>query len=99
MAVERIAIVGAGPAGGRAAEALRGLGYPGEVLLLGDERAHLLPSGLAGREPIARQHGPHRLREQRIRRVDYPKTIHLGATECVDDELHRHAPVDAALAE
>ena len=37
MGLERIVIVGAGQAGARAAEALRGLGYAGEVLLLGDE--------------------------------------------------------------
>lgn len=34
---ERIVIVGAGQAGARAAEALRGAGYGGELLLLGDE--------------------------------------------------------------
>ena len=37
MTRERIVIVGAGQAGGRAAEALRAAGYGGEVLLLGDE--------------------------------------------------------------
>ena len=34
----RIVIVGAGHAGGRAAEALRGAGFKGEVLLIGEER-------------------------------------------------------------
>jgi 3-phenylpropionate/trans-cinnamate dioxygenase ferredoxin reductase component len=38
MGRERIVIVGAGQAGGRAAEALRQQGYVGEVLLLGEER-------------------------------------------------------------
>ena len=37
MASERIVIVGAGQAGGRAAEALRREGYKGEVLVFGDE--------------------------------------------------------------
>jgi len=37
MATERIVIVGAGQAGGRAAEALRREGYKGELLLFGDE--------------------------------------------------------------
>lgn len=37
MAGERIVVVGAGQAGGRAAEALRAAGYGGELLLLGDE--------------------------------------------------------------
>ena len=34
---ERILIIGAGQAGGRAAEALRGAGYAGPVTLVGDE--------------------------------------------------------------
>lgn len=60
MALERIVIVGAGQAGGRAAEALRALGYKGEVLLLGDEphepyeRPALSKSVLLGDEPAAR---------------------------------------------
>jgi NADPH-dependent 2,4-dienoyl-CoA reductase/sulfur reductase-like enzyme len=37
MALERIAIVGAGQAGGRAAEALRREGYKGELIIFGDE--------------------------------------------------------------
>jgi NADPH-dependent 2,4-dienoyl-CoA reductase/sulfur reductase-like enzyme len=35
---ERVVIVGAGQAGGRAAEALRAAGFAGEVVLLGEER-------------------------------------------------------------
>jgi anthranilate 1,2-dioxygenase ferredoxin reductase subunit len=60
LAVERVVIVGAGQAGGRAAEALRALGYPGEVLLLGDEprepyeRPALSKGVLLGEEPAAR---------------------------------------------
>lgn len=38
MGTERVVIVGAGQAGGRAAEALRGAGFAGEIVLLGDER-------------------------------------------------------------
>src|SRR4051812_25100473 len=37
MALERIAIVGAGQAGGRAAEALRREGYKGELIIFGNE--------------------------------------------------------------
>ena len=60
MPVERIVIVGAGQAGGRAAEALRGLGYGGAVLLIGDEphepyeRPALSKGVLLGEEPLAR---------------------------------------------
>ena len=56
---ERIVIVGAGQAGGRAAEALRAAGYAGEVVLIGDEaqepyeRPRLSKSVLAGEEPGA----------------------------------------------
>lgn len=38
MTVERVVIVGAGQAGGRAAEALRAAGFDGEVVLIGEER-------------------------------------------------------------
>lgn len=38
MPAERVVIVGAGQAGGRAAEALRAAGFAGEVVLIGDER-------------------------------------------------------------
>lgn len=50
-------IVGAGQAGGRAAEALRAAGYPGEIVLLGEERhepyerPRLSKSVLLGEEP------------------------------------------------
>lgn len=60
MALERIVIIGAGQAGGRAAEALRALDYKGEVLLLGDEphepyeRPALSKAALLGEEPAAR---------------------------------------------
>jgi NADPH-dependent 2,4-dienoyl-CoA reductase/sulfur reductase-like enzyme len=56
---ERIVIVGAGQAGGRAAEALRAAGYAGEVVLVGEEahepyeRPRLSKSVLAGEEPAA----------------------------------------------
>ncbi len=52
-------IVGAGQAGGRAAEALRASGRPGEIVLLGDERhepyerPRLSKSVLLGRKPGA----------------------------------------------
>ena len=52
-------IIGAGQAGGRAAEALRAAGYPGEVVLFGDERhepyerPRLSKSVLLGEEPTA----------------------------------------------
>jgi p-cumate 2,3-dioxygenase ferredoxin reductase subunit len=54
---ERVVIVGAGQAGGRAAEALRAAGFKGEILLLGDERhepyerPRLSKSMLLGEEP------------------------------------------------
>ena len=60
LPVERLVIVGAGQAGARAAEALRGLGYPGEVLLIGDEphepyeRPALSKGVLLGEEAAAR---------------------------------------------
>ena len=60
MALERIVIIGAGQAGGRAAEALRGTGFKGEVLLLGDEahepyeRPALSKGVLLGEEQAAR---------------------------------------------
>jgi NADPH-dependent 2,4-dienoyl-CoA reductase/sulfur reductase-like enzyme len=60
MALERIVIIGAGQAGGRAAEALRVAGFKGEVLLLGDEahepyeRPALSKGVLLGEEPAAR---------------------------------------------
>jgi NADPH-dependent 2,4-dienoyl-CoA reductase/sulfur reductase-like enzyme len=38
MSAERVVIVGAGQAGGRAAEALRAAGFAGEVVLIGEER-------------------------------------------------------------
>jgi len=56
---ERVVIVGAGQAGGRAAEALRGAGFPGEILLFGDERhepyerPRLSKSVLLGEEPAS----------------------------------------------
>ncbi|MCA1835369.1 MAG: NAD(P)/FAD-dependent oxidoreductase, partial [Actinobacteria bacterium] len=37
MAADRIVIVGAGLAGAKATEALRGQGFDGEILLIGDE--------------------------------------------------------------
>ncbi len=37
-ATERVVIVGAGQAGGRAAEALRAAGFAGEIVLIGEER-------------------------------------------------------------
>ena len=58
-ATERVVIVGAGQAGGRAAEALRAAGFAGEVVLLGEERhepyerPRLSKSVLAGEEPAA----------------------------------------------
>jgi NADPH-dependent 2,4-dienoyl-CoA reductase/sulfur reductase-like enzyme len=58
-ASERVVIVGAGQAGGRAAEALRASGYPGEIVLLGEERhepyerPRLSKSVLLGEEPGA----------------------------------------------
>lgn len=58
-ATERVVIVGAGQAGGRAAEALRAAGFAGEVVLLGEERhepyerPRLSKSVLLGDEPIA----------------------------------------------
>ena len=60
MPLERVVIVGAGQAGGRAAEALRALGFKGEVVLLGDEphepyeRPALSKAVLLGEEPPAR---------------------------------------------
>ena len=54
---ERVVIVGAGQAGGRAAEALRAAGYTGEVVLIGEEahepyeRPRLSKSVLIGEEP------------------------------------------------
>jgi NADPH-dependent 2,4-dienoyl-CoA reductase/sulfur reductase-like enzyme len=57
--IERVVIVGAGQAGGRAAEALRGAGFAGEVVLIGDERhepyerPRLSKSVLLGEEPAA----------------------------------------------
>lgn len=60
VGVERIVIVGGGQAGARAAEALRSLGYAGEVVLLGDEphapyeRPALSKGLLLGEEPPAR---------------------------------------------
>jgi NADPH-dependent 2,4-dienoyl-CoA reductase/sulfur reductase-like enzyme len=54
-----VVIVGAGQAGGRAAEALRAAGFKGEILLLGDERhepyerPRLSKSMLLGEEPAA----------------------------------------------
>ena len=54
---ERIVIVGAGQAGGRAAEALRAAGFAGEVALFGDERhdpyerPSLSKGALLGAEP------------------------------------------------
>jgi anthranilate 1,2-dioxygenase ferredoxin reductase subunit len=54
---ERVVIVGAGQAGGRAAEALRAAGYAGEVVLFGEEphepyeRPRLSKSVLVGEEP------------------------------------------------
>jgi len=60
LAPERIVIVGAGQAGGRAAEALRNTGFKGEVLLLGEEahepyeRPALSKGVLLGEEPAAR---------------------------------------------
>lgn len=61
---ERVVIVGAGQAGGRAAEALRAAGYAGEVVLFGEEahepyeRPRLSKSVLVGEEPgiAARMH-------------------------------------------
>lgn len=56
-ATERVVIVGAGQAGGRAAEALRGAGFAGEVMLIGEEhhapyeRPRLSKSVLLGEEP------------------------------------------------
>lgn len=58
-ATERVVIVGAGQAGGRAAEALRGAGFRGDVVLFGDERhepyerPRLSKSVLLGEEPAA----------------------------------------------
>jgi NADPH-dependent 2,4-dienoyl-CoA reductase/sulfur reductase-like enzyme len=60
VALERTVIIGAGQAGARAAEALRGAGFNGEVLLLGDEahepyeRPALSKAVLLGEEPAAR---------------------------------------------
>src|SRR3954471_4176933 len=56
---ERVVIVGAGQAGGRAAEALRAAGYTGEVVLIGEEahepyeRPRLSKSVLLREEPAA----------------------------------------------
>jgi anthranilate 1,2-dioxygenase ferredoxin reductase subunit len=56
-ATERVVIVGAGQAGGRAAEALRAAGYQGELVLFGEERhepyerPRLSKSVLVGEEP------------------------------------------------
>ncbi|HUQ24330.1 MAG TPA: FAD-dependent oxidoreductase [Burkholderiales bacterium] len=56
---ERVVIVGAGQAGGRAAEALRAAGYLGEIVLIGEERhepyerPRLSKSVLVGEEPAA----------------------------------------------
>ena len=56
---ERVVIVGAGQAGGRAAEALRGRGFTGEILLFGEERhepyerPRLSKSVLLGEEPAS----------------------------------------------
>src|SRR5688500_17811045 len=53
---ERVVIVGAGQAGGRAAEALRAAGFPGAIVLLGaehhepDERPRVSKSVLIGEE-------------------------------------------------
>ena len=58
-ATERVVIVGAGQAGGRAAEALRAAGYTGEIVLFGDERhepyerPRLSKSLLLGEEPAS----------------------------------------------
>ena len=58
-ATERVVIVGAGQAGGRAAEALRAAGYTGEIVLFGEERhepyerPRLSKSLLLGEEPAA----------------------------------------------
>jgi NADPH-dependent 2,4-dienoyl-CoA reductase/sulfur reductase-like enzyme len=58
-ATERVVIVGAGQAGGRAAEALRAAGFAGEVMLFGEERhepyerPRLSKSVLTGEEPAA----------------------------------------------
>jgi 3-phenylpropionate/trans-cinnamate dioxygenase ferredoxin reductase subunit/anthranilate 1,2-dioxygenase ferredoxin reductase subunit len=58
-ATERVVIVGAAQAGGRAAEALRAAGYAGEIVLLGEERhepyerPRLSKSVLVGEEPAA----------------------------------------------
>src|SRR5690606_77769 len=55
----RVIIVGAGQAGGRAGEALRGAGFTGEVVLIGDERhepyerPRLSKSVLLGEEPAS----------------------------------------------
>jgi NADPH-dependent 2,4-dienoyl-CoA reductase/sulfur reductase-like enzyme len=60
MAAGRIVIVGAGQAGGRAAEALRAAGYQGPILLLGEEphppyeRPALSKAALVGEEPVAK---------------------------------------------
>ncbi|HWM41985.1 MAG TPA: FAD-dependent oxidoreductase [Burkholderiales bacterium] len=56
---ERVVIVGAGQAGGRAAEALRAAGFAGEIVLFGEERhepyerPRLSKSVLLGEEPAA----------------------------------------------
>ena len=58
-ATERVVIVGAGQAGGRAAEGLRAAGYTGEIVLFGEEphepyeRPRLSKSLLLGEEPAA----------------------------------------------
>lgn len=60
MADDRIVIVGAGQAGGRAAEALRGHGFLGAIILIGEEseppyeRPALSKSVLVGEEPAER---------------------------------------------
>lgn len=59
---ERVVIVGAGQAGGRAAEALRAAGFAGEVLLIGEERHEpyerppLSKQALLGEEAAAPMH-------------------------------------------
>ncbi|MBK8063908.1 MAG: FAD-dependent oxidoreductase [Betaproteobacteria bacterium] len=78
-AAERILIVGAGQAGARAAEALRGAGFAGEVGLIGDEpelpyeRPALSKGVLLGEEAAdtTRIHPAEFYREQRI-------ALHVG---------------------